>query len=232
MVDPLPANAVVISQQWDFFCSAFWYMQQIEGYRTDVVLIEKELLRRTWYPEQLLRWYPDFVSKAKVPMETYLKDLRLFESDSKTFMLDARRAQSIQTKFIALLNSFVSNAVSSKRAVFATPDVLQSESDFASSFTPIPFGLALRLDQSDTAPILCEPRALAIDSFVLATRSNQRSRLEKEISSLMSRELLNNVNVAVALQNAAAADWYCRRAIEIDPRNREAQLMLEKLGSR
>jgi hypothetical protein len=116
--------------------------------------------------------------------------------------------------------------------VFATPDVLQSESDFASSYTPIPFGLALRLDQSGTSPILCEPRALAIDSFVLAIRSNQRSRLEKEISSLMSRELLNNVNVAVALQNAAAADWYCRRAIEIDPRNREAQLVLEKLSAR
>ena len=232
MIDPLPANAVVISQQWDFFCSAFWYMQQIEGYRTDVVLIEKELLRRTWYPKQLLRWYPDFVSKAKAPMESYLNDLRLFESDSKAFMLDARRTQSIQTKFITLLDSFVSNAISSKRAVFATPDVLQSESDFASSYTPIPFGLALRLDQSGTSPILCEPRALAIDSFVLAIRSNQRSRLEKEISSLMSRELLNNVNVAVALQNAAAADWYCRRAIEIDPRNREAQLVLEKLSAR
>lgn len=232
MIDPLPANAVVISQQWDFFCSAFWYMQQIEGYRKDVVLIEKELLRRTWYPEQLLRWYPNFVSKAKEPMESYLQDLRVFESDSKAFMLDARRSQSIQTKFITLLNSFVSNAISSKRAVFATPDVLQSESDFAASYTPIPYGLTLRLDQSDASPTLCEPQALAVGSFVSAARSNQRSRLEKEICSLASRELLNNVNVAIAVQNAAAADWYCRRAIEIDPRNREAQLMLEKLNTR
>lgn len=232
MIDPLPANAVLISQQWDFLCSAFWYMQQVEGYRKDVVLIEKELLRRTWYPDQLLRWYPDFISKAKEPMENYLKDLRGFESDSKEFMLDSRRTQSIQAKFITLLNSFVSNAIISKRAVFATPDVLQSESDFASAYTPVPYGLTLRLDQSTNSPILCQPRTLPIHSFVLAARSNQRSRLEKEIASLASRELMNNVNVALAVQNTSAAEWYCRRAVETDPRNKEAQLMLEKLITR
>jgi hypothetical protein len=43
MVESLEPNALLLSAQWDYFCSAFWYLQRFEGLRPDVVMIEKEL---------------------------------------------------------------------------------------------------------------------------------------------------------------------------------------------
>jgi len=37
----LEPDAIIISAQWDYWCSAFWYKQRVEGYRKDIVLVEK-----------------------------------------------------------------------------------------------------------------------------------------------------------------------------------------------
>ncbi|MFN3781299.1 MAG: DUF2723 domain-containing protein, partial [Candidatus Kapaibacteriota bacterium] len=105
VVDNLATNAIILSAQWDYFCSAFWYLQQVEGYRKDVVLIEKELLRRTWYLEQLRRWYPQVINKSKLEMEKFLEQLELFESDK---LYDPRE---IQFRFENLLRSFVAKNI-------------------------------------------------------------------------------------------------------------------------
>ncbi|MFM8569201.1 MAG: DUF2723 domain-containing protein, partial [Candidatus Kapaibacterium sp.] len=229
MIDPLPTGSVVVSQQWDYLCSAFWYMQQVEGFRTDVVLIEKELLRRTWYPLQLSRWYPSFMATVKAPLDSYLTDLRDFERDSKEFMSDPRRSASIQTKFIALLNSFVSNALLERHPVFATQEVLQSEAGFAADYTLSAFGLAVRI-HTDPAPSLCDATRLPLQPFLSSAQRVNRTRLEKDIVSLASMELLNNVNVALALGDTPAAQWYARQATAVDPTNQRARLAVERLS--
>ncbi|MCX7909466.1 MAG: DUF2723 domain-containing protein [Ignavibacteria bacterium] len=140
IVDNLEPNAVVLSSQWDYFCSAFWYLQQVEGYRKDVVLIEKELLRRTWYLEQLRRWYPKVINKSKEEMEKFLEQLELFESE-KPF-----DAQEIQFRFENLLRSFVSKNIE-ERPIYITYDILQNELDRRPflDYEQVPQGFALRL---------------------------------------------------------------------------------------
>lgn len=228
MIDPLPKNAVVISQQWDYFCSAFWYMQQLEGYRPDVILIEKELLRRTWYPLQLSRWYPAFMAKAKSPMDDYLADLRAFENDSKVFMSDPRRTRSIQSKFISLLNIFVTNALNEQRPVFATQEVIQSEDGFATDYTLSGYGLAIRV-QSESVPPVCDTSAVPVASLLRSAKAVHRTRLEKDLISLTSMELLNNVNTALPLRDTAAALWFGRQALAVDPSNQRAALVIDRL---
>ncbi|HME90828.1 MAG TPA: hypothetical protein VKE49_05350, partial [Myxococcaceae bacterium] len=138
MVDNLEPNAIVISAQWDFFCSAFWYLQRVEGYRPDVVLIEKELLRRTWYPLQLRRWYPETTGRSERELALFEKDLQLFESGKP---YDAAR---IQTRFVAFLNSVVERNIA-ERPVYVTIDVLQTEPGVAAAYRKLPQGFALRL---------------------------------------------------------------------------------------
>ncbi len=48
-------DALVISYQWDFLVSPAYYIQKIEKFRPDVHIIDKELLRRSWYFNQLNR---------------------------------------------------------------------------------------------------------------------------------------------------------------------------------
>jgi len=138
LVDNLEPNAILISAQWDFFCSAFWYLQRVEGYRPDVVLIEKELLRRTWYPLQLRRWYPQTVARSEWELALFEEDLQLFESGKP---YDAAR---IQARFVAFLNSIVERNIAD-RPVYATADVLQTEPGVAAGYRKLPQGFAWRL---------------------------------------------------------------------------------------
>ncbi|MDH7516084.1 MAG: DUF2723 domain-containing protein, partial [Bacteroidota bacterium] len=59
MFASLEPNAIILSYQWDYWVSASYYYQLVERLRPDVVVIDKELLRRSWYFEQLRRWHPD-----------------------------------------------------------------------------------------------------------------------------------------------------------------------------
>lgn len=46
-------DALIISYQWDFLISPAYYIQKVEKFRPDVHIIDKELLRRSWYFNQL-----------------------------------------------------------------------------------------------------------------------------------------------------------------------------------
>ncbi len=140
VIDNLEPNAIILSAQWDFFCSAFWYLQRVENYRSDVVLIEKELLRRTWYLEQLRRWYPTVIGKSKKEMDDFLEQLELFESGKEY------DSQLIQFRFTQMIRSFIEKNIG-ERATYITYDILQNPYDSKAfeGFEIIPQGFALRL---------------------------------------------------------------------------------------
>ena len=142
IVDNLPQNAIIISAQWDYFCSAFWYLQQVEGYRRDVVLIEKELMRRTWYPYQLERWYPEIVSLKSPELKSFMRDLELFESGKEYDPI------SIQANYINFFVSIIENNIK-YRDIFITPEVLYSEPHLTRNYVKIPYGFAIKLSNID-----------------------------------------------------------------------------------
>lgn len=141
LTDQLPNNSIILSSQWDYFCSAFMYKQKIEGYRSDIVLIEKELLRRTWYPKMVQRWYPEVYKKSQKEFEAYTAYLSLFENE-KPF-----EASKLQRLYVVLLRSIIENAGS--KIVFATPEVIQSENELAEGYKAIPQGLVLQIAKKE-----------------------------------------------------------------------------------
>jgi len=120
----LEPNALILSSQWDFWVSAAWYMQRVERFRTDVVIIDKELLRRTWYLDQIKRWYPERIKPCEKAINDYLVDLELFESGKDYSPV------SIQGKFINLLNCFVDENYE-KYPCYLTMDVIETEKGIA-----------------------------------------------------------------------------------------------------
>jgi hypothetical protein len=139
MLDNIEKDAIVISSQWDYFCSAFWYKQIVENYRKDIVLIEKELLRRTWYPMQLKKWHPDICKPCLQEMNLYMEDLEKFESE---LPFDNFR---IQQRFISFINCIIDRHYG-KRPIYLTFD-LKSEPDIGAKYEKIPIGFALRLEK-------------------------------------------------------------------------------------
>lgn len=74
-------HAIIFTYQWDFFISASYYLQYVERMRTDVKVIDKELLRRSWYYRQLESFMPDIVRKIKSERDIFLRLLAPFEKD-------------------------------------------------------------------------------------------------------------------------------------------------------
>ena len=77
----LKPNAVILSYQWDYFVSASYYFQYVKHIRTDVTVIDKELLRRSWYYLQMKKNHPAVYEKSKKEIDGFLEELYKFEHD-------------------------------------------------------------------------------------------------------------------------------------------------------
>ncbi|GAB4292270.1 MAG: hypothetical protein Kow0098_12060 [Ignavibacteriaceae bacterium] len=81
LINSVSKDAVIFSYQWDYFLSASYYFQFVENFRTDVKIIDKELLRRSWYYNQLETNYPDVMDEVKPLTEQFKTALLPFERD-------------------------------------------------------------------------------------------------------------------------------------------------------
>ncbi len=206
MVEPLEPHALVLSAQWDYFCSAFWYLQRFEGLRPDVVMIEKELLRRTWYVRAVQRKYPEMTAKCQKEIEAFLEDLEQFESGKPYNQI------RIQTRWIAMLNALIEKNMH-ERPVYLTTDVLQTEPDVATGYKKVPQGFALRVTTQDTLLPMSDFRSLA--SFLSAS---PRNHLEEGILQTASVQLSNAARYVDAHGNRREAERLWRLAQQIRAR--------------
>jgi hypothetical protein len=226
VVEPLPRGSIVLSQQWDYFCSAFWYMQQVEGYRPDVVLIEKELLRRTWYLHQLARWYGEPITRCSTEIAAYMPLLEEFESGQ----MPKERYSIIQRAFVALLRGFIER--NPDRAAFATPEVLETEPDFAAAVTTRPYGatLALNAERHDLPPPLVYDARRLLES----SSRYHSERLDRGLAALASQAYVRTGDALLATDSTAVeqarACYYV--ALQLDQKSSAALERLSQLGRR
>lgn len=221
LINNLDENALIISAQWDYWCSAFWYMQKVEKIREDIVLVEKELLRRTWYPYQFKKWYPEIYDNSENEFELFMEDLELFEA-GKPY-----NPQRIQARFINLLNSFIDKNIN-ERPIYITIDILQTEPDVGRDYEKIPEGFAIRLLNKK------EIRPVNLDKFDLTKFQNsfkkKENHLEEGIRKLASSQLSILGNYALSTQQYEAAQKSFEMALKLDRANLNAIQGIEKLN--
>ena len=56
------------------------HAQAVEGEGADVVVLDTQLLRLSWYVEMMRRWYPDFMARAQTEIEAFLTAVRPLEA--------------------------------------------------------------------------------------------------------------------------------------------------------
>ena len=96
----LPPNALVLHSLWDLQSPAI-YLQEVEGYRTDVALMDVNLMRRRWYVEQFTRQYPNIMAGSEKECKKFLHELIPFDA-GKPY-----NAGVIENAFTALHNSII-----------------------------------------------------------------------------------------------------------------------------
>lgn len=81
LINSVPKSSIILSYQWDYFLSASYYFQNVEGFRKDVTIVDKELLRRSWYFNQLEHAHPFLLKGVASEVKLFKDALFPFETD-------------------------------------------------------------------------------------------------------------------------------------------------------
>jgi hypothetical protein len=120
VVNSVPENSIIFSYQWDYFISASYYYQFVEDYRRDVTIIDKELLRRSWYYNQINTRDPKVLNGVRNEVDQFLIALQPFERDEK---FDANR---LETLYRSIMSNLISTNIN-KRDYFIGPELVDQE---------------------------------------------------------------------------------------------------------
>jgi len=112
-IEQLPQKSLLVCSYWDIYSPTI-YLRKVKGIRRDLIIIDKELLRRTWYIKYIEEEYPEFYQTVKDAVEAYLIELYKFEYDRPY------ESYTIQLRFIRMLESFV-DAKIDEGTYFAIP---------------------------------------------------------------------------------------------------------------
>lgn len=147
------SGAIVISYQWDYFVSASYYLQLVEGTRPDVIVVDKELIRRSWYIDYLRRRYPALLDGLERETAAYLRELAKFEGGTPY------DPAVIEARYAALIAGMAGRHYAG-RSVYVTADI---ELRYTPGYVRIPHGLMLRLrkegdpDLWREVPVIVDP---------------------------------------------------------------------------
>jgi hypothetical protein len=116
----LPEEAVLLSYQWDTLISPATYFQWVEGFRKDVMVVDKELLRRSWYFNQLKGCYPEVMENIVPETQRFIEALLPFErgGDFNPAILEKR--------YRRLIARLIETGLK-ERAVFIAPELVEGE---------------------------------------------------------------------------------------------------------
>ena len=113
-------KSVIFSYQWDYFVSASLYFQEVEGVRKDVTVIDKELLRRSWYFDQLQRNSPDVVAGVQKEIGSFKEALQPFERGK------AYNSALLETGYQAIMTQLIATNVG-HRDYYIGPEIVENE---------------------------------------------------------------------------------------------------------
>jgi len=212
MFASLRPDALVLSFQWDYWVSASLYYQLVKGVRTDVAVVDKELLRRSWYLKELEGRYPWLIQRSRPEVNAFLLELHKFEHDLPY------NPNVIQARFVAMISSFIRNNMS-ERPVYVTAEI---EPEFTQGLARIPEGLGYRL-AADAMPKGSREVPFKYRHF------ERRGRLEDGLRGMYANSLISKGKYHYALGELEAAKVAFSEALAYSPGSREAGEWLTRL---
>ncbi len=185
LLNNIEKDAIVISAQWDYFVGPFLYLQKIDKQRTDIVIFEKELLRRTWYPKQFSKDYPKLYEKSKFEFQNYESILELFESEQPY------NPNDIQSKYLNLHKSIIEKNWN-ERPIYVTIDSYLTDPEFYNQYEVVPMGFAMKILPKNT-PV--QDLSIAkLDLTKLASIKNSYTNiLNKGIIEIVQSQIQNMI---------------------------------------
>lgn len=250
----IPPQGLLLTVDWQFY-SPYLYLHHMEGLRPDAIVIDLNMLRRSWYIETYLqKQYPVLMTACQRETEAFLVDLKRFEADQPY------DAQEINKHFIGLINAFIDYNLAQGHTSHA---MLPMEPGIATKYSWIPQGLTVKFSTNkdfQPEPIVpLEFRGLmdgsvyhdeVVEKKILPSYAKMLANRGKYLSlGQQYNEALENVLLAIKLDNRFdrsyefLGDIYAaqgkkslafqafQQALMLNPANTNAQQKLQALSS-
>ena len=78
IMDQMEPGSLVIIENWDFY-SPWLYLRYAEDRFQDRIMLDKELMRRSWYIDFIKRMYPGLYERSRTEFESFLRAVEPFE---------------------------------------------------------------------------------------------------------------------------------------------------------
>lgn len=206
-------NAVIISYQWDYFVASSLYFQLVKKERPDLVVIDKELLRRSWYFILLNDRFPWLIERSKTEVDAFLRELDKFEHDRPY------DPGVIERRYVAMINSFIGRSMQD-HPVYLGPEI---EPEFGEGLSRVPSVLMFRVSQPiDTIEV--KP------SKITFRASSIQNRLTVGLRGLYARMLTATASNLIAKNDSTNASILIEKALAIDPTFRPAMTIREQIS--
>lgn len=195
------SNAIIITDWWDIYAPIF-YLQQVEGVRPDVCIIDKELVRRSWYFKYLEKKYPWLIERSQVEKDRFLEHLYRFEHNQPY------NPMAIQESYISLLRSFFLK--SPERPVYTTFSMMNNEDarQMLTGFNLVPMGILIQVRQDTLVPVFDYNR---LRVRIPRRRLDERTQVNLQRYRFFVQQRFDLLRSRGRLQEAAAVvDWYQR----------------------
>lgn len=222
-----PQNSIIVSTQWDFWLSASIYFQYVEGIRKDLVIIDKELLRKTWYVPHIKEHYPEIYANSKTEFDIYYTELLKFEKYPDRYTKPASESDRqdinrIQVAFKELLTSIVEK--NPTRNFFTTFEVESEKNErFANNFLRIPEGLLVRFTKSAE-----KYDDYKMPDFVFQPLT-QDDYYHTFLMNAYYNAYMSRANYLMNFAKLDEAEVLITKAADVNPKGPEIKMMLNKI---
>jgi hypothetical protein len=176
----------------------------VEGGRTDVTVIDAELLRRSWYYPLLRRWDPGLLPPLETEVTDFLTALAPFESE------ETYDAERLERAYRAVIEELAHTHRPARATVFTTDLV----PNFARGLAPIPEGLVYVLRDSPAASPELDPPDV---DGLLASGLRTEDRIHRVIVDIWIRMMRNRVTYLERFGRQAEADRWDAELAKLMP---------------
>ncbi len=139
LADGMAPGGLALVENWDFY-SPWLYFHFEENFRPDMVLLDKELMRRSWYIDFIKRYHSDLYNRSKAEIEEFLRQVKPFER-GKPFS-----PETIDRAYYDMLHAIIAHE-SSARPVYTN---IMDDNKLAEGFVPLPDGSLIRIAAAET----------------------------------------------------------------------------------
>ncbi len=125
ILSTIEPGGMLITLDWQVY-SPLQFMHEAENLRSDIIAVDINQLRRSWYFDYLKKAYPQTMEQAREQSEAFLEDLRQWEKDPELYERNLTLNQRITARFKDLILKLVADHIKTG-PVYVTQEIVTTQ---------------------------------------------------------------------------------------------------------